>query len=80
MKTSGFVLFGIVVLQLDQSTNLSTAFSAGAEEERGSGRKAPGICLQTIVWISFWDVLDPFLAMVLVLKKGFPFQSWCCSI
>lgn len=45
MKTSGFVLFGIVVLQLDQSTNLSTAFSAGAEEERGSGRKAPGVCV-----------------------------------
>lgn len=43
VKTSGFVLFGIVVFQLDQSTHLTIAFSAGAEEERCSGRKAPGV-------------------------------------
>lgn len=43
VKTSGFVIFGMVVFQLDQSTNPTKAFSAGAEEERGSGRKALGV-------------------------------------
>lgn len=52
MKTSDLVLSGMVVFQLDGPTNLTSAFSAGAEEERSSGRKAPGVCLQTIVWIS----------------------------
>lgn len=28
----------------------------------------------------FWNALDPFLGMVFVFKKGFLFQSWCCSI
>lgn len=59
VKISGFVLLGMVVSQLDLSTNLNTAFSAGAEE-KGSGRKTPGVCLQTIVWISLWNVLILF--------------------
>lgn len=37
----------------------------------GSGRKALGtrVCPQTIVWASFRDILDPFLAMM-VFRKG----------